>query len=265
LPTNWQSLAAAETALGSSLDELDEPEQAEQSLLLASKVTEAAVGPMHPLSALALNNVAEPLIEEGRYEDALTYTARTMGIAAATHLPEREIVNALMSTSDALSLLGRFAEAHAAIDEAIAIARGSGAPQQQLADAYGQEGAIEELEGRYADAAAHLKLALKMMDHADSVVPACALGLVYLGQGQLRLAIPQLEDALSLVASRTFCLAGNYALAQALWATGSDRPRARALVRGERAYFRAHPGRSRDVRDRDQWFRTHAPELTDDP
>jgi tetratricopeptide (TPR) repeat protein/predicted Ser/Thr protein kinase len=268
LPGNWNDLASARNALASALDDLDQPEEAEQSAQAALESAERALGPMHPLVGTLLGNLAIEEINQGHCDEALRDTQRTVAIP---DLPSRIGALAWSTRSDALARKGLFTESHTAIDRALAIAGSSDSVEpRDLADLYAQKGDVERLEGRDADAAADLKLALATMDralgphHPDSVGAACDLGIVYADQGLTSRAIAQLEDALSLAPSRAFCIAGPYALAQALWETGRDRPRARALVRQERAYFRDHPGRAGEVRRWDLWFSKHAPELGDD-
>ncbi|HTC72784.1 MAG TPA: tetratricopeptide repeat protein, partial [Solirubrobacteraceae bacterium] len=267
-PGDWRSLASARNALGTSLDEIDETDEAEEQLTRALQGYERQLGPMHPSVAAVLNNLARVEIDQGKYEEARATEERGVAIGASSEVPAHMLSRAWLQMSDALSRMGRFDEARSSLARALDVAQAMPTAQPRLlAFIYGQQGALERLEGRYDQALGHLQLALDLMDrslgphHPDSVGPVCDLGLLYLARGQVAAAIPRLQDALSLAEGRSDCLPGRLGLAQALWQTGRDRPRARTLVKEEREYFRAHPARAGEVRDMELWFEKHAPEI----
>jgi tetratricopeptide (TPR) repeat protein len=270
LPGDWRSLASARNVLGTSLDEIDETEEAERTLTLSLQGFEHGLGPLHPTIAAVLNNLGRVQMDLGKYEEARASEERGIAIGASSGVPGHVVARAWLQLSDALSRQGRFDEARAALERAFAVARSTPTTEPRfLAGLYGQQGCNERLEGRYDEALGHLQIALDMMDrslgphHPESVGPVCDIGLLYLARGQVPAALPRLEEALSLAEGRSDCVPLKLGLAQALWQTGRDRPRARALVREEREYFRTHPARAGEVRDIELWFEKHAPEIAD--
>lgn len=125
--------------------------------------------------------------------------------------------------------------------------------------------------GRPDEAVAEFRRALGYADgiggeHAEeSAYARSGLGAAWTALGKPARARPLLEAA--LVAQTTPATAADradteLALARALWATGGDRARARALAERARDYFAAHPlgaRRARDLAEADRWLREHRP------
>jgi tetratricopeptide (TPR) repeat protein/predicted Ser/Thr protein kinase len=272
LPDDWRDLASAENTLGASLDELDEgTEEAAQALRLALRLFEHGLGAMHPSNVAVLNNLAHAEINLGHYGGAVADEQKALAIGEVSEVPGHLMARAWLNLSDAFSRNDRLEQGRAAIDKALEVAQASATtPARLFANLYDQRGTVERQQGRFEDAAVDLQHSLAILDrelgphHPESVGPHADLGLLEVDRGRPLAAIPHLEEALSLAESRSDCVPCNFALAQALWVTGRDRSRARTLLKQEREYFRGHPDRAVEVRDRELWFQQHAPELRDE-
>jgi tetratricopeptide (TPR) repeat protein len=117
--------------------------------------------------------------------------------------------------------------------------------------------------GRHADARATLERALALLEkargpkHRALVEPLLGLGELALAEGEPRRALTPLERAVLLDGDADYRAEVELALAEALWALGEDRPRARSLADEARATF-ARLGNTSGRERGERWLEAHA-------
>ncbi len=173
---------------------------------------EKAGGADDPDIAQSLNNVSQVLVDQGVLHEALTHLERALVIAERGYGPQHPTTGLFLSNyAEMLNALGRFDEARGPAARALAIFEAE-------IDPHG----------------------------AAICYPVMALGTAYLGSGDVELAMPLFERAVAIreskVSDPTLLGESHFALARALYPTGRDPPRARALAERARAeYARAKP------------------------
>jgi eukaryotic-like serine/threonine-protein kinase len=201
----------------------------------ALAIREKAFGPDHPEVALSLNNMGDLLNLMGRYEEAKPLLERSLAIMEKELGPSHpDVAMALDNLGSVLYATGRYEEARPLYERALPIWEKAMGPDHPLvSEALTGMGRALVQRGDFAAAARSLQRALAIREkalgksHAD-------LAPVLLGQGELALArrapaVPVLERAFALDAP-DFHVDIGLALSQALWAAGTDKPRAIRLA-----------------------------------
>lgn len=187
--------------LAVALDVLGELDEAARLYQRALEIELVALGPDHPNVALSYGNLGVLAARRGRFEEALALHRRALAIHQAALGPDHaDTAVSLANVGDALGGLGRHQEALAAHVRALAALEATHGPDDDWTAA-ARSGSGRDLLalGRPAEALPHLERAVSALATTNA-------------------------DPLALADSR-------FALARALWETGGDRQRARALAR----------------------------------
>ena len=213
-------------------------------------VAEKALGPEHPDVLAILTGEGSALHAAGHHEQALALNRHGVALAEKALGPHSEIAATLLSNNGyVLTDLGRHAEGLAELERALAIyQRLYGPDHAHQAGVYLNMGtALTELK-RYRDAIALYERAAAIFektagpDHPQLALTLAAIGQVHLATGKPASAIAPLDRAAAIHGRAEAPLpevAGvRYLLAQALWKSGRDRPRARRLFAAALAAFK---------------------------
>ena len=200
---------------------LGEAQRAEELLSEALRQTGEAKGQRHPDMALRHAMLSWAQRENGNYAGALEHARAAVSIRQAT-----------------------FGQEHPAVAEAL--------------DAVGMSliGLKQHDEARKTfEAALAMRQKLLGPRHADLVYSYDGLGRALLEQGRAAEALSPLEKALAFkdVEPETQAEVG-FNLARALWESGKDRARARAVARGARERY-ASLGKQARVKEIDAWLK----------
>jgi tetratricopeptide (TPR) repeat protein len=228
-----------------------------------------AAGPDHPfrIGVIATRGGVAGAANDARGE--LAYSREAIALALRVGPDAPSLAGAYNNVCDALVRLGRYEEAldecaKAVVEgERIEGSRGSAATNPRMTTAEAMLGLR-----RYADAVAAYRNAIDHLD-ADNDKRALAaamggLGTAFLGDGKPQLAIDPLEHALAVTGelqgsaaqSEQYRAQASFALAQALWMTGTRGPRVAALATaGAEAFRRAgDDGRAGEA---ERWLAAH--------
>jgi eukaryotic-like serine/threonine-protein kinase len=187
----------------------------------------AAEGAEHADVALSLMSYGNVLHEQGDDEGGLSVLARAETIFERAYGPSnRFVAMALNNEGEILNALSRAREALAKFEKAIAILSRDVAPKTYWT-AYPLTGKGRSLLalGHPGEAVAPLSAALEVRDRGETLP---------LPRGETR-----------------------FALARALWESGGDRARARALASSARDEYRRATSAGKNVAEIDAWLATH--------
>ncbi len=214
-------VAGTRASLGLVLEALGRYAEARHEYERALAVVERALGVDHPELADALSGLGRLAEAEGRFEEARRRQARALALREKALGAEHPFVAiSRIELGSALLALGRAEEAERLYTGALAsLEKALGAEHPELADALLGKGRVLRARGRSAE------------------------------------ALPLLERALSLASPRLRARA-QLSLAQALWESGQDRPRALALASEAQAHWRSvgHPR----LAEASRWLAAHA-------
>jgi len=211
----------------------------------------------------------------GRHEDEAAL-ARQMIVFAESVLPPNHRWTGILygRLGEALFSLKRYPEALEAVDRDIAIATTS-KDDRERGTTLGVRGDVLTGAGRPRDAIGAYDEALKVLaqgvpDDHDFVADALrGRGIAYLRAGDTDKAIADLEKAVSLYTANPQTIGGvrlsfaqaRFALAQALWTTGSRAARIGELLTDARAAF-VEVRADDDVKELDAWALPRAAALS---
>jgi serine/threonine-protein kinase len=203
----------------------------------ALSIWEKALGPDHPHVAMLLNNLANMLDDMGRYEEAKALYERALSIWEKSLGPDHpDVAIALNNLANVLNNMHRYEEAKARIERALSIwEKALGPDHPDVAEALTNLGRILVHRGELDVAAGRLERALSIGEkalgesHRNLAATLLGLGELALARRAPAEAESVLERALSLD-SPVLRAEVQLTLAQALWTTGKDRPRAIALA-----------------------------------
>jgi serine/threonine-protein kinase len=252
------TVAHALTTLGIVFKELGQYEEAQARHERALSIVEEALGPEHLQTATVLASVGIALAGRGQYEEARLRFERARSIQEKTYGPEHpDVAGMLINLGGVLADLGRYEEAKARQERALAVLEKVLGPQHPvLSIPLTLLGRALTGLGRYDEAQRTLDRALALQaqpqEHPGLVEPLTGLGLLQLARGRPAAAVPLLERALRLAPEQ----AGTevrFVLAQALWESKQDRPRALELATHAREEWRrrGHTSRTAEV---SQWL-----------
>jgi tetratricopeptide (TPR) repeat protein len=204
------------------LEGKDEDAVREQERALALK--DEALGPMHPDSAVSAMNVGSTLHDLGRDAEAEPFSSRAVEAFQSLLGPESaQVATALLDHAEVLAALGRLPAAREELTRAIGIWRRAGASPFFVAYGEIDLARVALREGHAAEARALLEGAVETVAKEDKVVGAEA----------------------------------RFALAETLWATPRDRPRARALAQQAQGELVAAAAPARKVEAVSAWLAGH--------
>ena len=222
--------------LGSARDQLDEHAAAEADLRRALAISKASLAPEHPEIVELHTMLARVLSNAGKSAEAVAIGRTGLTLAEAAYgADSAQLAMHLLSAADVLGDAGKLAEADALLARAESrFADPKLDARGDLARTWLARGDLQLRRHRWREAIAYYERALPILGGAsESRIHA----LTHLGIAQLRRNRPEparvvLERAEATVAPIPAGLRGalDFALAQALWATGGDRARARQLA-----------------------------------
>jgi tetratricopeptide (TPR) repeat protein len=248
---DYPEIAVLRNNMGSALRSMGRYQESLDVLEQAMPVAERVFGAEHELTAALCNNIGAALSLLERHDEALRYLERGVAIAEAFYGREHPHVGEnLVNLGHELTVMGRYQDAVAGLERALAIAAAwqGGTPAYATMARINLANALLAL-GRHVEARAHYERAV---DEAARTMsprgPEVAEALVGLGQSALAAGAPAqalapLERALAIHAealtepmehART-----RFVLAQALWESSRDRPRALLLAREALAAYDA--------------------------
>ncbi len=224
------------TNLGRALVGLGRYEEGRQALERAMVVRARVLGPEHPANAFSLIHLGGALLALGRHEEARDAHERALAMREKAIGPDDPAIHGLLTgLGNTLSALGRYEEAHRVLERALALREQAGSDDQQLAlvlNALGRS--LREL-GRHEEAQRRHERALTLQEealgpfHASLAASLLGLGELALARDEAAEALPLLERALTLASVEDRANV-QLALAEALWATRRELPRARGLA-----------------------------------
>lgn len=257
--------------LGGLYRDMGDFERAQPLLRRAVDLAERKLGPSHPHMAGICFNLGLCLSDLGQYEEAARPLERALAIREQLLGPDHpDVAGALIGVGSNWTARGDPARGHALLERALAIyeAREPKTPDG-WAMAHHQLGEADHGLQRYEEALEHERQAIRLMEEVlgpDSdylLDPLESVGGIYLDQGRPALAIPPLERAVKIYDQQPPTLARwssrtRFALAQALWAAGGDRERARALARQAYESYQKFGARGQDNRAQvESWLARH--------
>jgi tetratricopeptide (TPR) repeat protein len=214
-----------------------------------TRATLRRMGAHQRLQAWVENNVAILYHIQGRYPEAIaTYESARAIAEASLRSDDPDVGRPVANLGLALSEAGRPAEGLAFNQRGVDILRKAlGAGHPEVAMQMSNRGEILNALGRYEEARALFNAALAVSkkefppDHPDVGDSLNGVGASYLGQGKPEPALAPLERALAIReksgAEPPHIGETRFLLARALWDSGGDRARARALAQAARAAY----------------------------
>ncbi|MDY7229507.1 serine/threonine-protein kinase [Hyalangium rubrum] len=205
----------------------------ERALALREKV----LGPEHPYVGASLNNIGSTLMYLGRYEEARQKQERALLLRQKALGPVHpDVASTLCEIGSALQAQGKLEEGRKFIERGLSMWEKTVGPEHpETAEAHRLLGVVLTKLGRHEEARRHHDRALALREkalgaeHPDTALSRLSLAELQLARGKPAEALPLLERALKHV-YRKDADDVRFALARALWDTGQDRTRARALA-----------------------------------
>ncbi len=223
-------------------------DEAQSSFADAAKRSAAIVGDAHPDVALANVGLAQVLDARGRHDDAVSKMESALTSARAVY-PETDpalipLLEAIARSHAEHGDHGQAVEQQRAI---LTLQRARLGDHPQVAQVLYEIGRSQEEAKNAGEARESHMQALRMWertrgdDHPDLAYALTSLGLLDVQSGDPSSAVERLERALKLRGGRgldpNLLARTQFALAQALHATGGDHPRARELATKARDTF----------------------------
>ncbi|MDX1998036.1 MAG: serine/threonine-protein kinase [Thermoanaerobaculia bacterium] len=265
-PADDPALGRALNMLGSALLELGRLEEARATYERALEQAQRLLGPDHPTVAIRLGNLALALDDLGDFEQSFVVQQRAFDIELRAFGPDHpQLALTHGNLGFSLTTLGRYEEALAQHERALAIQLETLGPDH-VDVAVSRINRAFELGhvGRTREALAEARRALVEVersvgpDHEWTIAARACVGGRLVDVGRHTEAIPLLERTLRERADKSPELRAqtSFELAQALWVTGRDRPRALALAHEARAAFDgpSSPHRKRQKAAVERWL-----------
>ncbi len=251
-------------ALGTIVGMLGRGDEAVAMFERALTIREATYGSVHALSASTRTHLAGTLARLRRYDEARRHFDAALASQEALVGPDGFPVSFVLSNlGQMLQEQGKLDEARAVLERALAIREkvlGPDHPQvartlANLAFVDLDMKAFERARARF-ERADKITVAALGPDHPSRADQLEAIGLTWIGSGAPARAIAPIERALALRAGTDpVSIAGTQAnLARALWTSGRDRGRGRAMATAARAVL-VEAGETNAVSDLDGWLR----------
>jgi tetratricopeptide (TPR) repeat protein/predicted Ser/Thr protein kinase len=253
-------MASTFSNLGLTMEGLGKYPEAQRSYERALAIVEKVMGPDHIEVTTPLNNLGNVLSEQGHLEQALRIHERVLAIREKALDPEdASIAASLSNVAVVLGKMGRYEEARQRHERALAMLEKSLGPEHPfVATALNSLGSVFLAQGRLEEAKQHyersLVIAEKAMgpEHPDLASSLIGLGETQMARGKTREGLAQLERALklSLEVDRPNA---QFSLAQALWKTKRELPRAQALATEAKQRWE-RLGASKQAQEVAQWL-----------
>jgi tetratricopeptide (TPR) repeat protein len=262
-PSLWGYLISLDAGL-SSLGRFEEAEKyARRALALA----ERSSGPVSISAAKSHNNLGQELRRQLKLDDAIKEYEAAIAVNTQLDGPDsisvaRNLVNLCLAENTANKHMD---DARKHCERAVAILRMRGGPNSTNLGSALQALAMIEIDlNLRREAMAHLDEAEKVLtaahekEHLRTVL--AKQGLALLTWKRPAEAVPVLERALAMFADNPMPSDQAYVefdLAQALWASGGDKKRARALAQTARGRYPTAVLTPNDLKEMDAWLRKH--------
>ena len=231
-------------------------------------IFELTLGGSHPELANIINNLANIDRARGELERAAAGYTRSVAIIEAVHGAKHlALATPLENLGELHTLAGEDDLARSSFERSLAIREATlGSEHSDVAESLVRLGSLELRRGDNAAAKARFERALELREKGGSaedgglVAPLVGLGRVALASDDVATAEVLLERALRLGEASGGEAPGNaaarFALAQALWRTGSGehRPRALELARGARDAYRESPEQGVALAEAEAWL-----------
>lgn len=264
-------LAAPLSALGHVHFSRGEGAAALARLQRALELRQKEYGPDHPQIALSLNNVGAALFTVGRVPEAIDHFTRSLAIRERLLGPDHPMVaTTLNNVAELERLLRRYDSSLEHHRRALAILeKALGPDHPRVAESLDGLGALRRATGHAREALEHHRRALQIRERAHGRKhPRRSYSLTGIGRALIELrqpaqAIAPLHEALRLreasAAEPGDLSETRFALARALWESGSDRSRAIVLAKQARdGYAPLGSAYAPDLAEVDAWLRGKA-------
>ena len=246
--------------LGLLLDAQGRDQEAEAYARRALAAREAALGPDHLEVSFVLGNLASVLLDLGKVDESLAVARRGLAIREKqTGADSEHTADGLSYVAQALKAQGKLDEAAETNRRSLAILEKKGTGRDpNIGVLLSRLAEIAEEQGRWSEALAYYRRVKTNYEsalganHPDLADPLTGIARCELELGDADRQISPLEDALkrrlSVAASIDPILVADtrFTLARALWKSGRDRARARAIA-GEAAQGLASATAERSV------------------
>lgn len=229
--------------MGNSLSEQGRYDEARGYYDRAIEVWQRTLGPDHPQIGIPLNNLGNSLSDQGKYDVAMQYYQQAIDQWERSLGPDSSLLAyPLNGMGGALLEQHRYDDAWPYLWRAYELSKASLGPDHpDVGMAVGNLGEVRLAQHRYEDALRYFEESLALQEgglgseHPALSFPLTGMGLSLLGLDQPDRALPLLERAWRLREpahpAPVEAATTEFALAKALWRTGSNRARARALAR----------------------------------
>jgi tetratricopeptide (TPR) repeat protein len=226
------------------------------------------MGPDSQVIAPSLSELAGFLLRHRRVPEALVLSRRAVALTEKELGPDHpDLIDMLVGLGLTLGQLGRHAEADEQLRRAEAVAiKAFGADHARVMSVVAARGELRMLQSRWRDAVALYESAIPVLEKSRGRRVALAgawsgLCRAYVELQQPDRALTPLERLASKLdeldrGNRTTV---EFTLARALWLTGGDRKRARALAEHALTVDRAEAG-IYDTAEIRRWLTSHPPE-----
>jgi tetratricopeptide (TPR) repeat protein len=233
----------------------------------AQAIREVALGPEHPVVASNLTDLARALRASHHDDEALALDRRAVAIGARALGPDHPLyAEQLSSLGATLGRMGHYAEAAEQLHRAEAIfIKVHGPEHDSVARVHGALAELMILQSRWREAAALYDLTIPALAKAQDVGDWLIVARINLACAALELhqparALSAVEPLVRELAAQKPRIAGyvQFVTARALWESGADRARIRALVADARArLIAAGAVASNEVAELDAWLKQH--------
>ncbi|MEZ4360260.1 MAG: tetratricopeptide repeat protein [Kofleriaceae bacterium] len=250
--------------LGAAHVDAGEPALAEAELRRALGIADAGLGEAHPETIELRTHLSRALHRLGRVDEAVELARKAVALAETTFGPDDVALASPLAVLGAqLTDAGQLRDAEQVLARAEQIFAARPSARVERAGVWAARGDLERRRARWPEAIAQYERALEVLERAEGGGQArtrawIGLGEAYLATRRPKLAVAPLERAKGgplawLDAPSVGAL--DFALARALWDSGGDRARARALA--SQARDELEPAGPRAVARVDAWLARH--------
>ena len=195
----WAAIGGVQTAAG-------DYDGALEHVLRSASSKEAALGPMHPHVAYALDSIGVVLLNKDEYAEAAEYLRRSLAINEAAIGPEHpDIANCINNLAVALGRQGKHEEALELLHRALAIRQAAFGPEHpDVGATLSNIGVMLHEQGHHALGFEHQRRALAILeaalgpDHLEVALTYASIGGLHHQQGEWDAALENFRRALEL-------------------------------------------------------------------
>lgn len=265
-------LAATLTNLGLVLQAQDRLDDSRHAHERALAIFERSLGPDHPSVASSLTNLGLVLLAMGRIDEASTMHERALGIREHALAPDHpDIAISLNNLGGVYQAAGRYKQALRLHERALAIReKALGPAHHDVGVSLSNIGDAELALRDAANARVHYTRALTLWekalgpDHPHVAYALTGLAGSWLAVGRPTEALDAAQRAVDIReragVSAAELATSQFVLARALWARGSERPRALSVAREAAQRFEAAgPGARKELAEVSAWLDVRRP------